>query len=78
MFKALNFAKEKIDVISIDEIQQKISDNLSNFKSMKLEYFVIADEQNLKPIKTIKMGKNRAFIAASISNVRLIDNIKLY
>ena len=78
LFKALNFAKEKIDVISIDEIQQKISDNLSNLKLMKLEYFVIADEQNLKPIKTIKMGKNRAFIAASISNVRLIDNIKLY
>ena len=78
LFKALNFAKEKIDVISIDEIEQKIWDNLSNFKQIKLEYFVIADEQNLKPIKTIKSSKNRAFIAAYVSGVRLIDNIKLY
>ena len=78
LFKALNFAKEKIDVISIDEIEQKIWYNLSNFKQIKLEYFVIADEQNLKPIKTIKSSKNRAFIAAYVSDVRLIDNIKLY
>tara|TARA_B100001939_G_scaffold84556_2_gene72211 strand:+ start:2450 stop:3295 length:846 start_codon:yes stop_codon:yes gene_type:complete len=78
LFKALNFAKEKIDEISIDEIEQKIWDNLSNFKQIKLEYFVIADEQNLKPIKTIKSSKNRAFIAAYVSGVRLIDNIKLY
>ena len=78
LFKALNFAKEKIDVMSIDEIEQKIWDNLSNFKQIKLEYFVIADEQNLKPIKTIKSSKNRAFIAAYVSGVRLIDNLKLY
>ena len=78
LFKALNFAKEKIDVLGIDEIEQKIWDNLSNFKQIKLEYFVIADEQNLKPIKTIKSSKNRAFIAAYVSGVRLIDNIKLY
>ena len=78
LFKALNFAKEKIDLISIDEIEQKIWNNLSNFKQIKLEYFVIADEQNLKPIKTIKSSKNRAFIAAYVSGVRLIDNIKLY
>ena len=77
-FKALNFAKEKIDLISIDEIEQKIWNNLSNFKQIKLEYFVIADEQNLKPIKTIKSSKNRAFIAAYVSGVRLIDNVKLY
>ena len=78
LFKALNFAKEKIDVLSINEIEQKIADNLSNFKEIKLEYFVIADEQNLKPIKYKQTEKYRAFIAAYVSGVRLIDNVKLY
>ena len=78
LFKALNFAKEKIDVLSINEIEKKISDNLSNFKEIKLEYFVIADEQNLRPIKHKQTEKYRAFIAAYVSGVRLIDNVKLY
>ena len=78
MFKALNFAKEKIDVFSTDEIEQKVFESLSNFKEIKLEYFVIADEKNLKPIKYKKTEKYRAFIAAYVSGVRLIDNIKLY
>ena len=78
LFKALNFAKEKIDVLGIDEIEQKISDNLANFKEIELEYFVIADEKNLKPIKHKQAEKYRAFIAAYVSGVRLIDNVKLY
>ena len=78
LFKALNFAKEKIDVLCIDEIEQKISNNLSNFKEIELEYFVIADEKNLKPIKHKQDEKCRAFIAAYVSGVRLIDNVKLY
>ena len=78
LFKALNFAKEKIDVLSINEIEKKISDDLSNFKEIKLEYFVIADEQNLKPIKYKQTEKYRAFIAAYVSGIRLIDNVKLY
>ena len=78
LFKALNFAKEKIDDLGIDEIEQKISDNLANFKEIELEYFVIADEKNLKPIKHKQGEKCRAFIAACVSGVRLIDNVKLY
>ena len=78
LFKALNFAKEKIDVLCIDEIEHKISYNLSNFKEIELEYFVIADEENLRPIKIKQTQKCRAFIAAYISGVRLIDNLKLY
>ena len=78
LFKALNFAKEKIDDLGIDEIKQKISDNLANFKEIELEYFVIADEKNLKPIKHKQAEKCRVFIAAYVSGVRLIDNLKLY
>ena len=78
LFKALNFAKEKIHDLAIDEIEQKISDNLANFKEIELEYFVVADEKNLKPIKHKQAEKCRAFIAAYVSGVRLIDNVKLY
>ena len=78
LFKALNFAKEKIDVLSTDEIEQKVFESLSNFKEIKLEYFVIADEKNLKPVRYNQTKKYRAFIAAYVSGVRLIDNIKLY
>ena len=58
--------------------KKKIALNLSNFSEIKLEYFVIANEKNLKPIKKKQTQKCRAFIAAFISGVRLIDNIKLY
>jgi pantothenate synthetase len=51
---------------------------LANFKEIELEYFVIADEKNLKPIKHKQAEKCRAFIAACVSGVRLIDNVKLY
>jgi len=78
LFKALNFAKKKIHILSTEEIKQKVSENLSNFKEIKLEYFVIADEKNLKPAKYKQTEKYRAFIAAYVSGVRLIDNIKLY
>jgi pantoate--beta-alanine ligase len=43
-----------------------------------LEYFIIADEETLKPIKR-KSKKNtyRAFIAVFADEIRLIDNIAL-
>ena len=78
LFKALNFAKEKIDTLSVNEIEKIITDSLSKISDIKLEYFVIADEENLRPIKKKQTQKCRAFIAAYISGVRLIDNIKLY
>ena len=78
LFKALNFAKEKIDTLSVNEIEKIIIDSLSKISGIKLEYFVIADEENLRPIKKKETQKCRAFIAAYISGVRLIDNIKLY
>ena len=78
LFKALNFAKEKFNTLDIVEIEKKVTEQLSAYSEIKLEYFIIADEEKLKPIITKKNQKYRAFIAAYISGVRLIDNIKLY
>ena len=77
LFKALNFAKEKFNSLEIVEIERKVKQKLSNFSEIQLEYFVIADEKKLLPFSSKKNQKYRAFIAAYVSGVRLIDNIKL-
>ena len=79
LFKALSFAKKNFDTLDLDIIYAKVEDLLQNFPQISVDYFAIADENDLKPIKHKKKNqKYRAFIAADISGVRLIDNIKLY
>ena len=78
LFKALNFAKEKFNTLDVIEIQRKVIEQISAHSEIKLDYFIIADEQKLEPSISKKNQKYRAFIAAYISGVRLIDNIKLY
>ncbi len=79
LFKALSFANENFNKKSIDKIYSEVESFFSAFPQIKVEYFLIADEENLKPVEVkIKEKKYRAFIAADISGVRLIDNLKLY
>jgi len=79
LFKALNFAKENFGTLGVIDIEKNVVDLLSKFPAIKLDYFVIADEQHLTPANLKETNKKyRAFIAAYISGVRLIDNIKLY
>ena len=79
LFKALSFANENFNNKSIDKIYSEVEGFFSVFPQIKVEYFLIADEENLKPVEVkIKEKKYRAFIAADISGVRLIDNLKLY
>ena len=79
LFKALSFAKKNFDTLDLEIIYAKVEDLLQNFPLIRVEYFAIANEKDLKPIKQKKKNqKYRAFIAADISGVRLIDNIKLY
>ena len=78
LFKALNFAKEKFSTLDIFEIEKKVIEKMKAHSEIKLVYFMIADEEKLEPSISRNNKKNRAFIAAYISGVRLIDNIKLY
>ena len=79
LFKALSFAKKNFETLDLEKIYTKVEDLLENFPKISVEYFAIANEKDLKPIKKKKKNqKYRAFIAADISGVRLIDNIKLY
>jgi pantoate--beta-alanine ligase len=61
--------------------------NFRKHPTLKLEYFNIADETNLKTIQKENYSavvskhthkKYRAFIAVFVGNIRLIDNIALY
>ena len=55
-------------------VQQMFKDN----PFLELEYFVIADVKDLKPIsRKSNKKKYRAFIAAYAGDIRLIDNIAL-
>jgi pantoate--beta-alanine ligase len=78
LFKALNFAKEKFNSLDIFEIEKKVTEKMKAHSEIKLDYFMIADEEKLEPSISRNNKKYRAFIAAYISGVRLIDNIKLY
>jgi len=79
LFKALSFAKKNFENLDLEKIYMNVEDLFENFPQISIEYFAIANEKDLKPIKKKKKNqKYRAFIAADISGVRLIDNIKLY
>jgi len=79
LFKALSFAKKNFENLDLEKIYTNVEDLFENFPQISIEYFAIANEKDLKPIKKKKKNqKYRAFIAADISGVRLIDNIKLY
>jgi len=79
LYKALSFAKKNFENLDLEKIHTNVEDLFENFPQISIEYFAIANEKDLKPImKKKKNQKYRAFIAADISGVRLIDNVKLY
>lgn len=78
IFKNLNFVKSNFNKLSIENLTKKITLNINLFDQMKLEYFVIADEDKLAPTTVVNVKKKyRAFIAVFVDGIRLIDNIAL-
>jgi len=78
IYKTLKTAKEKFGTNSAKEIIKYVEDVFSKSPEFQLEYFQIADEDELLPATTTKNDKKyRAFIAVFINNIRLIDNISL-
>ncbi len=78
LFKALSIAKNNFNQLSFSEIKEEIKTLFEKEECVKLEYFEIAEEENLIPTGTKKEQKKyRAFIAAVINEVRLIDNMAI-
>ena len=78
LYKALRFARDNFNKLEIPEIVSNIEKKFHKISEISLEYFLIADENKLHPTNQKSNGvKYRAFIAAKINDVRLIDNINL-
>lgn len=78
IFETLQKVNEWFRKISIQEIKDRIQDIFDDQKGMKLEYFLIADEETLKETDFFYTDRNfRAFIVVIVDGVRLIDNMHL-
>ena len=65
-------------IITIPEIKRRVEEIFENLDGFTLEYFIIADEDNLKVTDFFYKDHNyRAFIAVYLGEVRLIDNMHL-
>jgi len=78
IYKTLKTAKEKFGTESAKEVTSWVESVFKKNPEFKLEYFQIADEDQLLPIQEKDNSKKyRAFIAVFINSIRLIDNISL-
>lgn len=77
IFKTLSRVQQIVTNEDFSKIHQMV-ENAFNASNLELEYFIIANEKNLKPLENFdKNSPIRAFIAAYAGDVRLIDNMKL-
>lgn len=73
--KAYEMKREK----TVNEVKRFVEQEINNTNGMELEYFEIADSKTLTPVEEWKQSESpRAFIAAYLGNVRLIDNMAFY
>lgn len=76
--KTLKDARRNFSKTSIDTIKTQTEAVFKNIPEFDLEYFEIADVTSLVPTLTKDPQKKyRAFIAAHLGGVRLIDNLEL-
>jgi pantoate--beta-alanine ligase len=78
IYKTLQTIKDNFENLSFSELNNFVEKEFKNNSSLSLEYFEIADVETLKTATSKSENKKyRAFIAAFIEGVRLIDNIAL-
>ncbi len=78
LIQVLRDARKNFGTTSIEAIKKQVFTAFENNPECTLEYFEIADVVSLVPRNTKDPKKKyRAFIAAHIAGVRLIDNIEL-
>ena len=78
IYNTLKTAKNRFGTESAKSIADWVIQQFAENPDFELEYFVIADDENLIPVNKKEKGKKyRAFIAVYAEGVRLIDNIGL-
>ena len=77
IYKLLNLVKDWKNEFSVTETIHKAEDYFLN-TDLKLEYFMMCDEDTLKSINSWDEAENiRAFIACYAGEIRLIDNLRI-
>lgn len=77
LYSLLQKAKENYPIKTITEIKYEFESELAKHPSFRLEYFEIADGKTLQPLLEKNSEEPRAFVAAFIGGVRLIDNMEM-
>ncbi|NEW80448.1 MAG: pantoate--beta-alanine ligase [Gelidibacter sp.] len=78
IYETLKKAKIQFGTKNASDVLKWVENEFKNHPLFTLEYFEIADEETLLPVKTKNPTKKyRAFIAVFAGKVRLIDNIRL-
>jgi pantoate--beta-alanine ligase len=78
IYKTLQMAKKRFQTQSAAKVTMWVEKQFNDHPLLKLEYFLIADQNTLRPMKRkVKKKKYRAFIAVFANDIRLIDNIAL-
>ncbi len=77
IYKILSESVTKKDDLSPAGLKKWVTDELGKIKEFEIEYFEIADGENLMPVDSWDDSKEiRGFIAVYLGDVRLIDNIR--
>ena len=78
IYKTLLEVKTQFGIKSVSDLSEWVKNHFEKEPLLNLEYFMIADENTLKPVEVKSASKKyRAFIAVYAGEVRLIDNISL-
>lgn len=78
IYKTLQEVKKQWSSASISKLNKYVQSVFEQHESLKLEYFIIANEATLKTAKHKRKENNyRAFIVVFSGEVRLIDNLSL-
>ena len=77
LYKALQLGKDMLaENHDISSAKKEVSNFISQWQDICLEYFEIVDKRTLKTIDYMENGKEAALcIAARVGSVRLIDNV---
>ncbi len=77
IFRVLEWMRDHLHERTVDELKEEADRRLRRV-GMDVEYIEIADERSLEPVSGSSSKRPlRAFVAASIEGVRLIDNLAL-
>lgn len=77
LIRLLQQTKENFPKKSISALKSDFITGIEKNPSFRLDYFEIADGTTLQPLTDKNSAEPRAFVAAFLGNVRLIDNISL-